>query len=457
MPKKLSSLLKNPDIVVFVLPVSGLLLLGIIEILETVFLIKSRSPSADYYFIQLTYLFAGWPILFFSAILVPAKTSQQVEPILQNDQIIFLCILFATASLLMIAFDRVIIQKVDYSDGIVSARESWRAGAQQRNAPSSILSVLGNLLYPFIFVAAILLAVSYETARWRVVRLAIVVIIIVVQMFITGGRTSILLLCILLTGAFLMRKTLRKPTFPKGIWLPFGLTILISALLVGTIFSMRATHNQMGEYEYAESLLQRHHGDWSDDGANVAMLQGTSLATTVYFIHTKWILNQVTENSEGLNGYALLYQVRAIFVSRLCTLVGMDIDSPTWTHAGNWLSLPGQAFHDFGGVGVILTSIVMWSLLAAVLFAVKRDMSVAKRPASPALVLIGSVVIGMFVWSPVYSMFDIVEGLYLLFIILVLITAFKLLSFGRAHYKTTRLSAGSVRPPALNRAQRYGD
>lgn len=435
MSKNPKRLFQNPDIVVLLLPVAALMVLGLIEFMDATFHIKGASPSASYYFIQLTYVAAGWPLLLYTALLVPANKNDQEKPALQYDCFINCCIMLAAVALLMIAVDRMFIQKVDYSNGVVAAREYWRAGALERGTPSSILSVLGNLLYPLVFVAAILLTVSYETARWRVARTSIVISIILAQSLITGGRTSILILCIVFTGALLMRKMLRKPMLPKGARLVLGITVLIMALLVVTIFSLRATHNRMHQDEYADALLERHHGEWSDNESEIGTLQGSALAVVVYLVHPKWVLQQVIENSEGLDGYALLYQARVVLVSRFYGLIGMGLDSPVWTHAGNWLSLPGQAFHDFGGAGVILLSIVVWSLLAAVLYAVKRNMQTTARCTSPAIVLIGSMVFGMFVWSPVYSMFDIVEGLYLLFSVVVVMIISKLCGWGRTAYK----------------------
>jgi len=436
MSEKRKGLFQNPDIVVFLLPVAGLIVLGLVEFMETIFQIRGKSPSASYYFLQLTYVVVGWPLLLCTAMLVPANKNDQEKSALQYDRLINGCIMLAATALLMIAVDRMFIQKVDYSDGVVAAREYWRAGALERGTPSSILSVLGNLLYPLVFVAAILLTVSYETARWGVARTCIVISIIFAQLFITGGRTSILLLCIVFTGALLMRKILRKPMLPKGARLVLGMAVLIMALLLVTIFSLRATHNRMNQDEYVAALLERHHGEWSDNESEIEILQGSALAVVVYLVHPKWVFQQVIENSEGLNGYALLYQAHVVLVSRLSGLIGMDLDSSVWTHAGNWLSLPGQAFHDFGGVGVILLSMVMWSLLAVVVYAVKRDMQVTTRCTSPAIVVIGSVVFGMFVWSPAYSMFDIVEGLYLSFSVMVVMIMSKLVGGGRTAYKS---------------------
>jgi hypothetical protein len=105
---------------------------------------------------------------------------------------------------LCLLVDKIVIQGIDYSQGIAVAREAWRKeGVEREGSISSIFSVLGYLLSSGYFVAAALIVLGGKSlgssTRYRVISL--VFILLMLNSALAGGRSNVLLLAVFIVGS----------------------------------------------------------------------------------------------------------------------------------------------------------------------------------------------------------------------------------------------------------------
>ncbi len=132
----------------------------------------------------------------------------------------------------------------------------------------------------------------------------------------------------------------------------------------------------------------------------------------VYVVHVKWVFQSILSDDAVLQGDAFLNQVFWILSSR----GGLDLSSfgydLNWTHSGNWISLPGAAWHDFGAVGVLLISLFSFSIMLVMGVALHFLSRFGGR-AQVVFLISYSVFLTVYVMSPFAFLLDVVEFVYM--------------------------------------------
>ena len=128
-----------------------------------------------------------------------ARTPANINISFRFDNAVFIVrcgIILSIIGLLFLLYDKIVIQQIDYSQGLAAARQEWRVLGEERDSTSSsIFSAIGYLLGGtyFISLSIVLSRLLVLPDKSRFIYLMICAVLIFVNSAITGGRSSILL------------------------------------------------------------------------------------------------------------------------------------------------------------------------------------------------------------------------------------------------------------------------
>lgn len=404
-----------------------------IEVIEFFSPFGGYGSYVDYYLMMFLYFFGGVVVLL-PLSLLRYEISLSSKALLWSGQMANLFCFMALLGVFMVIYDRVFIQGVDYSQGVSAAREDWRAVSTARTGVSSPLSVLGNILYPLVFISVIINFVFYETIGRSFLRLVFCFLIVICFSLVIGGRTSVLILMCVALGACVLRFQLGKSFLPAKFLGVASLALISCLAFSGLIFYWRMAGSTVDFSQYASSLVERH-GGYIKVGESVGdstVFEALLYSVVVYVVHVKWVFQSILTDNAVLQGNAFLNQVFWILSSRGgfdLSIFSYDLD---WTHSGKWISLPGATWHDFGSVGVLLISMFLFSLM----FAMGSALLFFSRFGGRFQVLflvIYSAFLTVFVMSPFVFLLDVVEFVYMVldvFIVVFLLGFYNFISLG---------------------------
>jgi len=120
------------------------------------------------------------------------------------------------AGLLLMAFDRIVFKKIDYSSGLRAARYLWLS-TPPPHIFSSLLSKMSNVLIMFMFTTIFLLILHWENIHKRIRFMAISFAGIGALGFaaLHASRSIVIVFCVFIFIALIVRKTQGKPFLPR--------------------------------------------------------------------------------------------------------------------------------------------------------------------------------------------------------------------------------------------------
>lgn len=378
-------------------------------------LVEALSPFAGYgnltgyYQVSIAYVSFGVPLLL-SLSLLRYEIYFREDFLACISRIGSLALFFSFVGLCFLAFDRIFIQGVDYSAGVSAARESWREMAASRGGVSSIFSVSGNLMYPLVFIGALIFLVFYDFVYRADLKLVYCFVIIFSFSLLIGGRTSILVFLALILSGCVVRCVLGFSLLPRQL-VRWSLFLLFTSFSFSSlIFYWRMAGSSVSFESYALNLALRHNAYVVDHVRGASIFEALIYSLVVYFVHVKWTFQAVLSDVE-LHGISFFNQIFWIISSRGGIDFGVEFD---WTYSGRWISLPGSVWHDYGILGVFIASLVNYSILSFFMlgFIYFKRMSVGFKV---SLILLSGVFFAFFVVAPFSSMFEIVEFIYFSF------------------------------------------
>jgi hypothetical protein len=176
------------------------------------------------------------------------------------ERLIRISLGMATVGFLCLCFDRIVLQGIDFSQGIAVARHLWRASDESRQGVSSIFSVLGYLLGFAFFVATTLAHLHWEMltrrTRWSVV--GMVALLVALNSLLTGGRSIVLiqLACVVAVGAIRSMQGLKMlPGRGARIWIGASLAMVAAVGYSLYVFSERAAAGNSLPERYVAGML----------------------------------------------------------------------------------------------------------------------------------------------------------------------------------------------------------
>ena len=133
---------------------------------------------------------------------------------------------------LALAFDKIVVQGIDYSAGLAYAREQWReAGAARGDEVSSAASVVGYLLGSCYIVAVVLFSRTEFVARWHAYACGIAAAILALaNTVLTGGRSTLILTLLFFVATRLLgvegEERSQRAGSSRSFWLTLALLFL---------------------------------------------------------------------------------------------------------------------------------------------------------------------------------------------------------------------------------------
>ena len=298
------------------------------------------------------------------------------------NKMILACSAFSVYGVLLLMYDRILVQGVDYTHGIAFAREYWRAVGEVRAGVSSILSFVGNLLSGFPIVLLALLYLYYEKLSFKLRALSVgsMVFSLAASALLSGGRSTVLIFILSLMLIGFTRKYKSIGVIPKSIRpieLMFSIFSLAAFLFYMVyVFHLRAVESGRSSLQYLLSHLERLGGRYTgnmeggggfsffNDVLNYLNLVGT------YLVHSVWTFQSIL-NLEHYEG-AVTFSFYRMHLSRI---FGFDIPVD-WEFAGLFSTFPGAFYYDYGVVGAVLSSLATGVLIfCATLILYRRTLS----------------------------------------------------------------------------------
>lgn len=273
----------------------------------------------------------------------------------------------------LLAYDRIFIQGIDFSQGLAVARNLWRDAAQDRQGVSSWASVLGYML-GFTFLAASVVAFVHWENLGRYVRAAVIIgvpMLALANSVLTGGRSILVVQFAALAAGAALRAAAGRRVVPGrfiSVVLVTGVFVLVALAYSLYIFSSRATASSIAPSQYTIEML--HYLGGVPTRAYLAL---DALPFQVASILQFAVIagSYVTHSAGTFESVLFIGQtpgrVSFGFLLLLLDKLGIPVpESQEWILGGRFLSLPGSLWYDFGWTGLGVGAVVMGLLLAAV-------------------------------------------------------------------------------------------
>jgi len=290
--------------------------------------------------------------------------------VFELERLIWLALGMSITGLLCLSYDRLVVQGIDFSQGIAVAREAWRRSGEAREGVSSPFSVLGYLLGFAFFSATTLAHLHWEFlkrgTRWGVV--AIASVLVAANSLLTGGRSILLiqLACVAATCGIRAMLGLRMmPGRGARIWFAATLAFLLSIGYSLYVFSARAESGKIPAERYVTSALVFLGGEPTDGYYRLDRLPG-SLAATAQFatIGGAYLTHSYGSFESVLESPVTPDTVSFSFVRQLLAKIGIgEAPSESWLLRGRFLSLPGSLWYDFGWFGFYAGALIVGALI----------------------------------------------------------------------------------------------
>lgn len=342
--------------------------------------VHSIYPAVDEAFLlQLTFVCLVTAGYFLASrgqreILMPGVLQGQI---LLTRRLIRISLWMSLAGFLLLVFDKIYIQHIDYTHGLALARQQWTdVGEARAGKPSSVWSILGYALGSAYYVTAVLVVTqtSMLSARERLRGIGGALLFAFANSIITGGRSNFLLLAMVSLAALSARRGLHiHDIFTSRAQRRF---LTATAVLIGVyivfIFAGRASAGDQVVYEYVVNYLP-----WMGvafDSWYVRSVSEGWIGTVGHM--TVLVVGYLTHSFA--TAAAIMeapHEDKIIIFGNLADILykfGL-VPRPdnNWFLEGRFPSVPGALWHEFGLGGFVIASLLLgvvssWSSLWAV-------------------------------------------------------------------------------------------
>ena len=266
---------------------------------------------------------------------------------------------------IFLIYDKIYIQGVDYSEGVAIAREQWRQlGEDRAGGASSVFSILGYLFGSAYYVAAVLAITQIKilSTTQRVSVLLACLLMVMANSVITGGRSNVLLFGVFIIGAMASR---RKLHFRKllGGWMQRCTVIIATGLAAWYtifVFYQRADASDLNGVEYLQDFLPYlglEPADWYKDLMDDGVLGSLS---AILVLAASYITHSFATTAAIMDGPIEDKTIIFIHSVNILSKLGLASQpSDDWFLSGRFPSFPGALWHQFGGIGFVMGSLLL--------------------------------------------------------------------------------------------------
>lgn len=271
-----------------------------------------------------------------------------------------IAIVLSVVGFAALAYDKVMVQGIDYTAGIATAREEWRQlGEEREGAVSSVFSIIGYLFGSAYYVAVVLAITQYRSfsTKQRISVLTICFALVMANSVITGGRSNVLLLGVFALTAISVRNDLRIGGLLKTALqriIAVGLVMAAIAYTVYVFFERAATGGNVA-LDYAFDFLPFLGLEVSQDFRKSLGEDFLSSLLAMFVLVVSYLTHSFAVVAAIIDGPSENKTI--VFVHVMGILHKIGLGGPPdgdWFLAGRFPSLPGALYHQFGLVGCVL-------------------------------------------------------------------------------------------------------
>jgi oligosaccharide repeat unit polymerase len=283
--------------------------------------------------------------------------------------LIWIGIGLSTLGFALLIYDRVVVQKIDFSFGLAYARAQWTDFGRDRQGPSSIFSVLGYLIGSTYFASLVMALTRMDllTRRQLAAILFAVFLLAMLNSAITGGRTTLLLLvsfvlcALVLRGRGGLRERLSGQMFRRG---SYALAAVIFAYVTYVTLDRAWNADISMETYLVESIAYLHMemNGWYIEHLRHSALSNVSAPIVyigAYLTHSYAILCEIADAPH--EDKVILF---AHWLGLISKLGLVDPPQGDWFLVGRFPSLPGALWHQFGATGLAVGSVLLGGVSA---------------------------------------------------------------------------------------------
>jgi oligosaccharide repeat unit polymerase len=290
-------------------------------------------------------------------------------------------IIISVMGLAFLMYDKIYVQRIDYSQGLALARQEWRVlGEERESASSSIFSATGYLFGGAYFISLALLLsrlVKLSDAK-RALGLTLCAVLLITNSALTGGRSSILLAIVFGCFGFFTKSAIMKGKYlfeKKALNQYFKTLLLLGLAYVLQVFYSRSLASDQFVGAYSLAFLEYlgfvpsnwfvHIAYETDWGAALSLLNLAISYLTHSLSTTAAILSTPNQSGDAL--FVNFMQIGAKF--------GIFSQPTEWFMGGRFSSFPGALYFQYGTSGVVTGAAICGILSGALSRAFSRNHS----------------------------------------------------------------------------------
>ena len=254
----------------------------------------------------------------------------------------------------LLAYDRIYLRGVNYSQSLRAARYEWLA-----SEGGSVFGVIGNLLVPLGYVGIFFVFKYYShisRARSALV-VASSLVAVFGHAFLNGGRSNILLYFLMVYIAFCISgKRLKLSSVFSKLGLFASILIIISVFYVASVTYSSATIGDVSVNELLKLAIWEMYGEPDEEFFSVShsSLVYVFLYFALYLFHGQWT-TQIIYGLMSHPGFHSIVSAPTVFLDKL-GYIDLGMQKRAFSDTGVFISLPGAIYYDFGWIGVVLGS-----------------------------------------------------------------------------------------------------
>ena len=268
-------------------------------------------------------------------------------------------IIISVIGLGFLMYDKIYVQRIDYSQGLALARQEWRVlGEERESASSSIFSATGYLFGGAYFISLALLLsrlVKLSDAK-RALGLTLCAVLLITNSALTGGRSSILLAIVFGCFGFFTKSAIMKGESlfeKKALNQYFKILLFLGLAYVMQVFYSRSLASDQFVGAYSLAFLEYlgfvplnwfvHVAYETDWGAALSLLNLAISYLTHSLSTTAAILSTPHQSGDAI--FVNFMQIGAKF--------GIFPKPTDWFMGGRFASFPGALYFQYGTSGVV--------------------------------------------------------------------------------------------------------
>ncbi|WP_157953686.1 hypothetical protein [Oceanimonas marisflavi] len=257
--------------------------------------------------------------------------------------------------LFFIAFDRVYLRGIDYTQELRAARYEWLD-----SVGGGGIGILGNLLIPLAYISVFYIVRNYEYIGNKATSFLILssFFSILGHAFLNGGRSNILLLFLVVYISFVTKVNIFSRVSKKALLISSIISI-ISFYYVSEIVASSATIGDVNVQELLRlGVLEMYAvpNDYLFD-AELPSYLSVFLYCVAYLFHGQWTA-QVVYDLQVKEGFHSIVSTPTVLLDKL-GLIDLGLTERAFSDTGVFVALPGSLYYDFGWFGFFLYSAVL--------------------------------------------------------------------------------------------------